>query len=104
MTKSKEQFFQERSLSQGLAATIPEYQEYAGTDPKISDSIAVLNFLIKFNLVDKNDPYVDMMKGLLNELRKARFATSDRVNEITKMGMQMPRGESKFGGRRKPND
>ena len=38
------------------------------------------------------------VKDLLNEQRKAKFATSERVNEITKMGLQMPKAEDEFYG------
>ena len=30
--------------------------------------------------------------------RKAIFATSEKVNEITKMGLQMPKAEDEFYG------
>ena len=33
------------------------------------------------------------MLGLLNVLRLSHFATSEKVNEITKMGLQMPKAE-----------
>ena len=95
--KSKFQFWQEASLSQKLADKIPIYQILAGTDVQISDSIAVLTYISdKENL--KKSP-VEFMLGLLNVLRISHFATSEKVNEITKMGMQMPKGEdiiSKF--------
>ena len=35
----------------------------------------------------------DFIIGLLDVLRMSRFATSEKVNEITKMGMMMPKGE-----------
>ena len=39
-----------------------------------------------------------LLKALLNEKRKALFATSQKVNEISKMGMQNPRAEDDFYG------
>lgn len=96
-SKSKYQFWQEASLSQKLAAKIPIYQILAGTDVQISDSIAVLTYI--------NDPEnfkktaIEFMLGLLNVLRISHFATSPHTNEISKMGMQMPKAEdiiSKF--------
>lgn len=97
-SKSKYQFYQEASLSQKLAHKMPEYSDYAGADTKLSDSIAVLNFCKEFGLLDPESDGFKMTKGLLNELRKARFATSEKVNEITKMGLQMPKAEDEFYG------
>ena len=96
--RSKYQFYQEASLSQKLAFKMSEYSDYAGSDVKISDSIAVLNFLANFGLLDPNSPSFLMTKALLNELRKSRFATSDKVNEISKMGMQLPKAEEEYYG------
>ena len=90
-SRSKGEFWKEASLSQKLADKQPLYQILAGTDPEISDSIAVLTYI--------NDPEnfkkspIEFMLGLLNVLRMARFATSERTNEITKMGLQMPKAE-----------
>jgi len=97
-SKSKYQFYQEASLSQKLAHRHPEYSMYAGSDREISDSLAFFNVLEKFKLVDPEDFGYMLMKAILNEQRKARFATSEKVNEITKMGMQMPKAEDEFYG------
>jgi len=96
-SKSKYQFYQEASLSQKLADKIPLYQKLAGTDRYLSDSIAVLEFFRNRNVFAKDDPEIDMVIGLLNVLRMSAFATSERVNEITKMGMQMPKKEDIVG-------
>lgn len=93
MTRSKYEFYQEATLSQKLAALHPEYQEYAGSDPKISLSLAVFNVLEKFKMIDPKDQTIQLVRALLNEQRKARFATSEKVNEITKLGLMLPRGE-----------
>lgn len=98
MTRSKYEFFKEASLSQQLAHRHPEYKDYAGSDPKISMSLAMMNILEKHKKVDPNDPIWKFVKDLLNEQRKAKFATSERVNEITKMGLQMPKAEDEFYG------
>lgn len=100
MSKSKYGFYQESSLSQKLADKHPEYTEYAGSDPKTSLLIARLNTLIKFKLLDPKDEGVKLIIALLQEKRKALFATSEKTNEITKMGLQMPKPEdviSTFG-------
>ena len=90
-SRSKYEFWKEASLSQKLAHKIPIYQKLAGSDVQISDSIAVLSYI--------NDPEnfkkspTEFMLGLLNVLRLSHFATSEKVNEITKMGLQMPKAE-----------
>ena len=97
--KSKYQFWQEASLSQKLADKIPIYQKLAGSNPELSKSIGVMLVLCEKKILDENDPNVKLMLALMDVQRKAEFATSEKVNEITKMGMQMPKGEdiiSKF--------
>ncbi len=98
MTRSKYEFYQESSLSQKLAHRQPEYSDYAGSDPAISLTLAVLNTLHKHKMIDLKKGGWPFLKDLLNEQRKATFATSERVNEITKMGMQMPKAEDEFYG------
>lgn len=93
-SRSKFEFRQEASLSQRLADKYPEYIEYAGSDPQISESIAVLNVLGKIGFIDLKSKEWALMKALLNERRKAAFATSEKVNEISKMGMQMPKSDN----------
>ena len=97
-SRSKYEFYKEASLSQQLAHLHPEYKEYAGADPKISITLATLNILSKHKIIDLKDPTWKLIKDLLNEQRKALFATSEKVNEITKMGLQMPKSEDEFFG------
>lgn len=96
--RSNRQFYQEASLSQKLAYKHPEYKDYAGTDPEISQSIALINILAKHKMIDLKDPNWKFIKDLLNEQRKAAFATSENTNEITKMGLQMPKAEDVYFG------
>ena len=97
-SRSKYEFYKEASLSQQLAHRMPEYSEYAGSDTDISKTIALFNTLHNHKLIDLKDPNWKFVKDLLNEQRKAIFATSPKVNEITKMGLQMPKAEDEFGG------
>ena len=97
-SRSKYEFYKEASLSQQLSHRYPEYKEYAGADPKISVTLATFNILHKHNIIDLKDPTWKLIKDLLNEHRKALFATSEKVNEITKMGLQMPKSEDEFFG------
>ena len=97
-SRSKYEFYKEASLSQQLAHRHPEYKDYAGADPSISVSLAVLNILAKHGKIDLEKGGFKFLKDLLNEQRKALFATSERVNEITKMGLQMPKAEEEYHG------
>jgi hypothetical protein len=92
-SQSKYQFYQEASLSQKLADKIPDYVELAGSDPETSTAIQAIKDLITLKLIDKDNEGIKIILTLLNGRRKALFATSEKVNEITKMGMQMPKGE-----------
>ena len=99
-TQSKYEFWKEASLSQKLSDKIPIYQKLAGSDSELSDSIGVLLVLCEFKILDAEEPNTKLLLAILDVQRKARFATSEKVNEITKMGMQMPKGEdiiSNFG-------
>jgi len=93
-TRSKYQFYQEASLSQKLADKIPILAKLSGTDQEISDSIAVLTYLNDPKSFEKSG--IEFMLGLLDVLRLSHFATSERNNEITKMGLMMPKSEDEI--------
>ena len=88
--KNKYEFREQATLSQQLSSQYPEFAELAGSDPEISRSIALFRVFIKHGMMDGKDPTIMLLMDILNAKRKAAFATSERVNEITKMGMQMP--------------
>lgn len=96
-SRSKYEFYKEASLSQQLAHRHPEYSDYAGADTRISLTLALFNILSKHGKINLEEPGWKFIKDLLNEQRKAIFATSEKVNEITKMGLQMPKAEDEFG-------
>jgi len=95
-SKTKYEFYQEASLSQKLAHKIPLYAKLAGADPETSLQIAFLEVMQEFGFVEKEDPDTCMLMALLDKKRMALFATSEKVNEISKMGMQMPKAEDEF--------
>jgi len=92
-SRSKYEFWKESSLSQKLADKIPIYQKLAGSDPETSMSIGFFEILGSHGLIDLTEPNMKLMMDLLNVKRQALFATSEKVNEITKMGLQMPKAE-----------
>lgn len=100
MTKSRSnfEFRQQASLSQQLAANDEIYQKLAGSDPETSMSIGFFLKLGELGYIDLKEPSWVLMMGLLDVKRKALFATSEKTNEISKMGMQMPRSEAVYDG------
>ena len=88
------EFRQQTSLSQRVGFKIPLMQMLAGSDPQISDGIAVMSYI--------NDPEnfkktpAEFTIGLLNVLRLSRFATSEKTNEISKMGFMLPAKEMSY--------
>jgi hypothetical protein len=97
-SRSKYEMFKESSLSQQLAHKDKIYQQLAGADPQTSMTIGILNILGEFGIINLDAPTWKLTLALLNVKRKALFATSERTNEITKMGMQMPQGEDVYDG------
>ena len=97
--RTKYQYFQEASLSQKLAYKDQEekklatYSRLAGSNPELSKSIGILLVFCEQDLLNIDDPSVQLMLALLDVQRKAEFATSSNTNEITKMGLQMPKSE-----------
>jgi len=95
-SRSKYEFYQQSSLSQKLAHKDKDYIELAGADPETSLAIQNLKVMGEFGLIDLEQPAFQLILAFLNGRRKALFATSEKVNEITKMGMQMPKAEDEF--------
>ena len=93
MTRSKAEFYQQSSLSQKLSHKDEKFRMLAGADRQISESIGVLLILGELGYVDLDEPNMKLTVALLDIQRKAVFATSEKVNEITKMGMMLPKGE-----------
>lgn len=91
MTKGQSKYFtyQQASLSQKVSFKIPILQKLAGSDQEISDSIAILWYLGETGMMNKND--VQFVLGLLDVLRLSHFATSEKTNEISKLGFMMPK-------------
>jgi len=96
MPKDKEWFRQGANLAQQLSDDKPMYQFLAGSDPETSEAIAFLLTLGEMKYIDPEDPSIKLLLALLNARRMALFATSEKNNEITKMGLQMPRSDAVY--------
>lgn len=98
-SRSKYQFYQEASLSQKLADKVKIgkdlkiYPKLAGSNPELSKTIGTLLVLQELGYLSKDDPKIQLLLAILDVQRMAEFATSPQTNEITKMGMQMPKAE-----------
>lgn len=92
MTSQSKYFtYQQASLSQKVSFKIPILQKLAGADTEISDSIAIINFLVESGAMEKDNAAFIM--GLLDALRLSHFATSEKINEITKLGFMLPKAD-----------
>lgn len=103
--RSNYQFFQEASLSQKLSDKDPVFRELSGTDPDTANAIGFFITLGQHDIIEMDkeklkdgifvfkDPMISLIVDLLRMGLKASFATSDKTNEITKMGLRMPKAE-----------
>ena len=89
------EFRQQANLGQKTSYEYPILSSLAGTDRDISDAIAIFTYFKTKELVGDE---IDFLIGLLNVLRLSHFATSEKVNEITKMGFMLPATESEYDG------
>jgi len=76
-------------MSQRASDKFPILQKLAGTNKELSDSIAILWYLGEKGLMRKED--IEFILGLLDVLRLSDFATSEKTNEISKMGFMLPK-------------
>jgi len=91
-TQSKYFTYQQASLSQKVSSNIPILQILAGSDREISDSIGIISYLGDTGVMNKDD--TKFVIGLLNVLRLSHFATSEKTNEISKLGFMLPKAPS----------
>lgn len=92
--KSSDDFRVQASLSQKVSFDNDLLQKLAGSDPQISDSIAVLSYINDPENFKK--PGIDFMLGLLNVLRLSHLATSEKTDIISKLGFMLPTKEMSY--------
>ena len=101
MPKDKEFFRQGANLGQQLGDQVKlgktkVYPQLAGSDPATSEAIGFFLVCGEFGFLDLEDDGMRFFMAQLNIKRQALFATSEKVNEITKMGMQLPRSDAVY--------
>jgi len=92
--KSSDDFRIQASLSQKVSFDNELIQKLAGSDPQISDSIAVLSYINDPENLKK--PAIEFMLGLLNVLRLSHLATSEKTDIISKLGFMLPTKEMSY--------
>jgi len=96
MTKDKDWFRQGANLAQQLSDLDNIFQHLAGTDPETSEAIAFFLTMGELGYIDLKDEGIKLLLALLNGKRKALFATSPTTNEISKMGLMMPKSDAVY--------
>jgi len=82
---------QTSTMGQELASSYPAYQDYMGADVEIAKSIAILNVLVKMKYLKESD--VSLVKALLIEQNRATFASSEKTDNLTKLGLGVAKQE-----------
>lgn len=93
-SQSRYEFREQASLSQQASDKEARLKRYVGTDQAISDKLADLDTLVEEGLISEKDSRIKYMKRQLDNRRLARLATSERLNEITKLGFMLPKSDN----------
>ena len=102
-SRTKYEHFQSASLSQKMSFKVlfngkTIYPILAGSDPATSLKIGRMTVLRAYGQLPMlSDPAYNFIMDLLNMERMAKFATSQQVNEISKMGMHDPKEDDTYG-------
>lgn len=92
------EFKQQTSLSQRVSFSIEKMKYLAGSDPNTSEAIANLLIWDEHKIINLKEPGLKLLFDMLNGRRLALFATSDKTNEISKMGFMLPMRETTYDG------
>ena len=93
-SRSKDNFREQASLSQQASDKEARLKKYVGADQAISDKLADIDTLVEMGYMSEKDPRIKYMKRQLDNRRLARLATSERLNEITKLGFMLPKADN----------
>ena len=93
MVRSRTRYdgYQEASLSQKASFRHKKLRKYVGTDPDLSLKLATLNVLGEQSIIDLKTPIIKLAMSLLDEWRIVKMVTSERFNEISKLGFLLPK-------------
>jgi len=91
MKKPKNEFYQDAMMAQRVADKYPQFVDYVGTDPQTSLKIMFFETLGKHKKIDLDKGDMPLFMDLLHGRRQVLLATSERTNEITKLGFMLPK-------------
>lgn len=83
-------FFERISLAQEISNNDPNIQDYAGCDTELSIKLAQINVLIDHELLEETEDIL-LIKDILKEKIKAVMASSDKMDNFSKLGFRTPR-------------
>lgn len=90
-----EYFRQESTMSQQLADLKGDFVDLAGSDPKTSLKIQRLKNCARLGLIDPQ--LAEVLLLFLNGDRMALFATNEKLSDITKLGLMLPKSPKNYG-------
>jgi hypothetical protein len=97
-SRSDFEFRQQGLMSQTLSDLDPIFRDIAGCDKKTANAIGLFTILGEHNLVDLKSDSWSLIMDILKVKVKVSLASSDKTNEITKMGLRMPKKDLVYDG------
>lgn len=85
-------FFEKVNLAQKIAFEKKEMELYAGSDVEIARILGLLTALEKEGFVEEGE--FKLIKTILQEQNKATFASSEKTDIYTKLGLMKPQKEA----------
>jgi len=92
------EFRQQGLMSQTLSDMDPIFRDISGCDKETADAIGVFVVLDQHKVIDLKNPSWALIMDILKVKVKVSLATSDKTNEITKMGFRMPKKDLVYDG------
>jgi hypothetical protein len=90
-SRNKYDAWREASLAQKVADKYPDFVELSGSDYAISKKIQRLKSYVKLGYAKQEE--VEPLLIILNGDRMAAYATNQKSNDITKLGLMLPKAE-----------
>jgi hypothetical protein len=88
-------FFEKISLAQKISDKDPHIKKYAGSDVELAKQIATLEVFRDYAILPLEES--QFIIDLLVEQNKATFASSEKTDIFTKLGLLFPKKEKAFG-------
>jgi len=78
-------------LGQQISAEDANFKDYAGCDIELSRTLSQMNVLIKHKIIDPTDKGISLFIDLLKEEIKAIMASSDKMDNLSKLSFRQPK-------------